>query len=315
MSSKRITASGAVLAAAVVTGGWFGAEAIALQDGPVATAPRPGERVPVRVAPPTAIGPVELRAKPVTPENPIPRRTYAVPVEVQPPPTSLTPLALTLRITVDESGRVAEARMVGVRVAPPGRTGGPLSLSGNVVTREATGTDQLATVAAAAIAAVKQWQYDPPFEGPLAFDVVVPIGPEGAQAADALRAMPLPTGRGGVGGGAPGLAVGPFPPPPVTGTPVRVGSVRGQPAKTRHVDPEYPEIAKAARVQGLVIVEIGIDVNGRVQEARVLRSIPLLDQAALDAVRQWEFMPLRLNGELVPVIMTTTVQFSLPPKP
>ena len=51
------------------------------------------------------------------------------------------------------------------------------------------------------------------------------------------------------------------------------------------------------------------------QNARVLRSIPLLDQAALDAVRQWEFAPTRLNGAAVPVIMTVTIQFSLPEPP
>jgi protein TonB len=48
-----------------------------------------------------------------------------------------------------------------------------------------------------------------------------------------------------------------------------------------------------------------------VQDARVLRSIPLLDQAALDAVNQWEFTPTLLNGVPVPVIMTVTVQFTL----
>jgi periplasmic protein TonB len=60
-----------------------------------------------------------------------------------------------------------------------------------------------------------------------------------------------------------------------------------------------------------VILETLIGANGRVEDARVLRSIPLLDQAALDAVRQWEFTPTLLNGNPVPVIMTTTVQFSL----
>jgi protein TonB len=48
-----------------------------------------------------------------------------------------------------------------------------------------------------------------------------------------------------------------------------------------------------------------------VQDARVLRSIPLLDQAALDAVKQWEFTPTLLNNVPVPVIMTVTVQFTL----
>ena len=54
-----------------------------------------------------------------------------------------------------------------------------------------------------------------------------------------------------------------------------------------------------------------IGPNGKVQNARVLRSIPLLDQAALDAVKQWEYTPTLLNGVPVPVIMTVTVQFTL----
>ena len=54
-----------------------------------------------------------------------------------------------------------------------------------------------------------------------------------------------------------------------------------------------------------------IGPDGKIQAARVLRSIPLLDQAALDAVKQWEFTPTLLNGVPVPVIMTVTVNFKL----
>jgi len=64
-------------------------------------------------------------------------------------------------------------------------------------------------------------------------------------------------------------------------------------------------------VQGVVILEALLGPDGNVQDARILRSIPLLDQAAIDAVKQWEFTPTLLNGTPVPVIMTVTVQFSL----
>jgi protein TonB len=77
------------------------------------------------------------------------------------------------------------------------------------------------------------------------------------------------------------------------------------------VKPVYPAIAQSARVQGVVIIEATIGPNGNVQEAKVLRSIPLLDAAALDAVRQWQFTPTLLNGVPVPVIMTVTVNFTL----
>ena len=73
----------------------------------------------------------------------------------------------------------------------------------------------------------------------------------------------------------------------------------------------YPPIAQSARVQGVVIIEATIGPNGTVQEAKVLRSIPLLDAAALDAVQQWQFTPTLLNGVPVPVIMTVTVNFTL----
>jgi protein TonB len=79
----------------------------------------------------------------------------------------------------------------------------------------------------------------------------------------------------------------------------------------RHVNPAYPVIAQSARVQGVVILEARIGIDGKVTNARVLRSIPLLDQAAIDAVMQWEFTPTLLNGQPVAIIMTTTVQFTL----
>jgi protein TonB len=92
---------------------------------------------------------------------------------------------------------------------------------------------------------------------------------------------------------------------------VRVGGNIKTPTKTRDVKPVYPPIAQSARVQGVVIIEATIGPDGRVKDAKVLRSIPLLDQAALDAVKQWQFTPTLLNGVPVPVIMTVTVNFTL----
>ncbi len=77
------------------------------------------------------------------------------------------------------------------------------------------------------------------------------------------------------------------------------------------MQPVYPQIAQSARVQGIVIIEATIDRSGKVTDTRVLKSIPLLDQAALDAVRQWEYEPTLLNGVAVPVIVTVTVNFTL----
>jgi periplasmic protein TonB len=125
---------------------------------------------------------------------------------------------------------------------------------------------------------------------------------------------------GGVEGGVPGGVVGgvvgglpsaPPPPPPPPQQPVRVGGAIKQPTKLKDVRPVYPPIAQSARVSGVVIIEATIGADGRVKDAKVLRSIPLLDQAALDAVKQWQFTPTLLNGVPVPVIMTVTVNFTL----
>ncbi len=144
-------------------------------------------------------------------------------------------------------------------------------------------------------------------------------GPQGDHSGSAA-----PTGvgvSGGVEGGIPGGQIGgvvgglpeapPPPPPPPPAAPVRVGGHIKTPNKTKDVKPVYPPIAQSARVSGIVIIEATIGADGRVKDAKVLRSIPLLDQAALDAVKQWQFTPTLLNGVPVPVIMTVTVNFTL----
>lgn len=107
----------------------------------------------------------------------------------------------------------------------------------------------------------------------------------------------------------PEVTAPPAPPPPKE--PLRVGGAILEPQKIRNVTPVYPLIAQRASVQGVVILEAVIGEEGRIRNLRVLRSIPLLDQAAVDAVRQWLFTPTLLNGEPVPVVMTVTVAFTL----
>ncbi len=110
----------------------------------------------------------------------------------------------------------------------------------------------------------------------------------------------------------------PPPPPSAAGSelvdgqaPVRVGGNIKMPTKIANVSPVYPEEAKAAGVSGVVILETVIDTQGNVRTSKILRSIPALDQAAQDAVKEWRFEPTLLNGAPVPVIMTVTVNFSL----
>ncbi len=97
--------------------------------------------------------------------------------------------------------------------------------------------------------------------------------------------------------------------PPVT--PVRVAGGIREPLKTRNVSPVYPREAKEARVQGVVILECTISPEGKIVEVKVLRGVPLLDEAAVTAVKQWEYTPTLLDGIPVPVIMTVTVNFRL----
>jgi periplasmic protein TonB len=93
--------------------------------------------------------------------------------------------------------------------------------------------------------------------------------------------------------------------------PLRVGGDILPPKKIRDVPPRYPVVAQQARIEGTVIIEAVIGVDGHVQSARSLRRTPFLEDAALEAVRQWVFTPTRLNGEAVPVVMTVTVSFQL----
>jgi TonB family protein len=97
------------------------------------------------------------------------------------------------------------------------------------------------------------------------------------------------------------------------GTPDEKGIYQvGGPVDPPHrVDrPIYPPDAMAAGVQGNVQAEIVIDETGAVSDARVVRSVPMLDEAALNAVRQWKFDPAIVNGKAVPVRMTVTVNFT-----
>ena len=110
----------------------------------------------------------------------------------------------------------------------------------------------------------------------------------------------------GVAAGSPSGSPSPYPPP---GAPVRVGGNIRTPQRIVDAAPVMPEVARQAGIRGVVILEIIIGVDGKVTDAKVLRSIPLLDQAAIDAARQWRYEPTLLNNAPVPVIMTATVSF------
>jgi TonB family protein len=249
-------------------------------------------------------GPLEKRAKPITPENPVPRRAFFVAPQYPPEAASMGVRAtVTLRVTIDELGRIGELRsantpLLGSWLPNP---------HGDLQAMPAV----FAALARSAIDTVRQWQYDPPADGPLAFDVSIAFSPdEDPQVVSHGGMIRAPQA---VSGGFSPLQepLPPGPPPAwVLGT-MHVGGSIAPPSKVRHVNPVYPPAAKEARATGVVILEARIEADGRIVNARVLRSIPLLDQAALDAVKQWEFRPTVLNGNPIPVLMTVTIQFSL----
>jgi protein TonB len=95
-------------------------------------------------------------------------------------------------------------------------------------------------------------------------------------------------------------------------TPVRVGGNVKAPVIITRVEPEYTEIARKARIKGIVIVEAVIDRQGNVTEARILKPLPMgLAEEALRAIRLWKFKPGTLNGQPVPVYYNLTVNFRL----
>jgi protein TonB len=107
---------------------------------------------------------------------------------------------------------------------------------------------------------------------------------------------------------------GPAAPPepePRSNKPYQIGGQIREPQKIFSVAPAYPNIARTARIQGIVVIEAVIGVDGEVREARVRSSVPVLDQAALEAVKQWRYRPTLLNGVPVPVVMTVSVRFTL----
>jgi TonB family protein len=283
MSSRRIVVTCAAMALIVGLGSWYAVSAFPLrvsdQSGTAAS---------------HEAGPLELKAHAVTPENPVPRRVHYEPAVV---PDSIDSLRANIgvRVTLDDVGRIAEARAVSLEFHRPG-----LSFDASAVDLGARGTRSLEGVAQAdnvnvaearqtieavidsAVTSVRQWRYDPPFEAPLTFTVHVQF----AKGPEIMEFKPRQEGDA-----------------------LRVGGNIQAPVKIRDVKPVYPPIAREAGVAGVVIIEVRIGRDGAVEEAHVLKSIPLLDQAALDAVKQWQFVPTLMNGAPVPIMMTVTINF------
>jgi protein TonB len=176
----------------------------------------------------------------------------------------------------------------------------------------------------------------PPAAGPKPAQQSKPL-PTPGQAASPVQApieIPVETGlQTGVEGGVPGGIKGgipegvlggvvggiitdvpllpPPPPPPAPKTPVRVGGKILAPELIHRVEPVYPSPAAQAHVTGLVILEATVNEQGEVTKVVVLRSHKLLEQAAIDAVKQWKYRPLLLNGSAQSFVLTVMLNFSI----
>ena len=243
------------------------------------------------------IGPIEKQSSPITPENPIPRRTFSVPATYPSEAQSVDAVgAVSLVATIDDTGRVVEIRkarepLAITPVAPSNPAG--VRMAADAMLREAA-------------SALRRWTYDPPARAPISFLVTFSFKPGTEVTTTQSTAVPGFVNASNTSATAAG--VGP-------NQPVRVGGNIKAPTLISRVAPIYPQIAQSARVSGVVIVEAAIGTAGNVTDVKVLRSIPLLDNAAIEAVRQWQYEPTLLNGVPTPVIMTVTVTFTLPEPP
>jgi TonB family protein len=298
MSSRRMVITSVLLAALVAVGGLYVvrtfpltavAQAVRLQDTP---------------------GPLERAARRASPDLPVPRRIHEeAPVYPSDPAARALSARVTIRATIEHDGSVGEARVIGLefgtehyKTAIHSDTEFAKSLEnlykrssfptapGDPATAVATLAPALGALMQSALDSVRASRYEPPAEAPLSFDLTIHFaGPESSSLSGNGQAQESPLAEGA-------LKVG--------------GSVK-PPQKLFDVRPIYPPDARAARVQGTVMAEVRIDPQGRVSDVRVVHSIPMLDQAAIDAISQWEFTPTLLNGVPTPVVFMVTVNFAL----
>jgi protein TonB len=158
------------------------------------------------------------------------------------------------------------------------------------------------TVIPRTIAQIKDEPEPPPQTGAVGVVGGVPGGVPGGQVGGVI---------GGIIGGV--LSSAPPPPPPKAVAPkrIRVGGQVEQAKLIYQLKPDYPPLAKMARIQGQVRLEAIISKDGTIQDLKVLGGHPLLVKAALEAVQRWRYQPTLLNGEPVEVITEIEVNFTL----
>ena len=167
-----------------------------------------------------------------------------------------------------------------------------------------------------ALEAVKQWRYTPYLQDGEPVEVATPVQvnfriadkPPASSDDDAHPGnLVTPTPPGGIVG-AVDTATTPLPAPPQR---VRVSSGVAEVFLLKKVPPRYPEDARQARVQGVVVLKVNIGKEGNVYKTELISGHPLLAPAAIEAVRQWKYKPYLLNGAPVEVETQVQVNFVL----
>ena len=215
-----------------------------------------------------------------------------VPVEV---PADLDPklgrVLVQLEADVAADGTVTNVRLLAVSIVAEKveMTADPAALR-----------EDFDAMVKASSASLRQWRFDPPagtpavVRVPIYFDVV-----GGRTSSGSIRPM---SG---------------YPPHVIAAPPsdaLKVGDAVKTPKKLVNVPPQYPVDALQAKVQGEVVLDVVVDATGVPTDVQVSQSVPMLDAAAIAAVRQWRYEPTLMNGVAVPVVMTVTLGFTLDPQ-
>jgi TonB family protein len=146
-----------------------------------------------------------------------------------------------------------------------------------------------------ALEAVKQWRYSPFCVNGESVSVVATVQVTfDAQGARSGAAIP---------GAAPAVAKAP------AGQPVRVRSLLQASKLIHRVEPVYPDLARQARIQGTVLLDVTVNEQGEVTDVKYMRGHPLVEQAVIDAVKQWRYAPTCIDGTAVQVVTTVMVPF------
>lgn len=311
MSRARLAVGGVV-----VTGVLVGSAAVAASAWPLVPGARDDVQEPVMAFQPRPDGPGQLTV--------LHRETFDVPGGLT---NELTNAMIVLDLVVDARGTVTSARPLSVAIR--NANGAQLSATdlhsldaqlggiaaGSIeVARPGAFTDHAAivrdveTMAKTASAALTQWRFAPPVAAPAIVRLSTRFDLEAGRV---ILGQPQPiSGFSGVPGPTSTFVVRSAEPPKTEGV-LRIGGAIRPPQKVVNVAPEYPDAALEAKVEGVVVLGLTVAADGTVSEAWVLKSIPLLDEAALKAVQQWRYEPTLMNGGAVPVQMTVTVNFTL----